>query len=106
MPTDPKPQGIDKMPLKDFVYSVLTQYAEAVDQFEKDRIRKVQESGGTASLWQGADADMIARAVLKPMKMSDGTTQVWIDIDEPSTEQRTDIPISLRRRQVAVKSDG
>jgi hypothetical protein len=96
--TDPK--GIDKMPLRDFVYSVMSQYAEGVGKFEQEQIEKAATTR-SASVWMGDDAqDLNAAVVLKPMKLQNGTTEVWVDIDEPSTEQRTSIPIPLRRRAV------
>ena len=80
-------RGSDKMPLSEYVESIAEQYLEAVAEVEKAN-----------PTWEFGAVTITARGVLKPIT-KDGETTVWVDIDEPSTHERSEIPIPLARRK-------
>lgn len=81
-------EASDKMPLAAFVEQVASEWAAGVEAFEK-RHPNYQVPGDK----------IIARAVLKPMRnKKTGQDGVFIDIDEPAGEARSDIPIPVLRK--------
>jgi len=76
----PAPSG-DKLPLVEYVASIMEQMAEAAARLET-----------RFPHWKVVSCDFTARACLKPLG-----GVVWADIDEPKNLPMSDIPIKMTR---------
>lgn len=77
----PEPKASDKMPLEDYVFSILDQMAAAADRFEVKHLK-----------WMVQTSEMTPRAVLKPIG-----GRVYVDIDEPAKAAWSEVPIKMVR---------
>lgn len=75
------PAASDKMPLADYVGSIMEQMAEAATRLEAKYPQ-----------WKVTACDFTARACLKPVG-----GKVFADIDEPGKLPQSDIPIKMTR---------
>jgi hypothetical protein len=85
-PTDPQPT--DKLSIRDLINSIRKQFIEADELLDKQY--------GAAG-YEGASADFLVKGWPKPMKLADGTVELWIDFNEPSKEPMIEVPIPIRR---------
>jgi hypothetical protein len=78
----------DKLPLDEFVNLVSEEYVTGAELFERNH-----------PSWSVGDAEIVARAVLKPMtNKKTGQTRIFVDNREPSSTDRADIPVSIVRK--------
>lgn len=71
----------DKLPLSEYIGSIMEQVAAAQEKFEKKHPQ-----------WRIPSVDIVARGVLKPV-----AGVVFVDIDEPTKAAWSDIPIKMAR---------